>query len=60
MTDSMNTKNFRKNKDPYLFLIELIDQLLGQVQNKSAESIHGEMDSSGQLKKRLAARMLAA
>jgi hypothetical protein len=38
----------------------LIDQLLAQAQNKDAESIPGESDLAGLLKKQLAERMLAA
>ena len=61
MTEPMSTtKKTRKPKAPQLFSDELIDQLLVQVQNKDAESILGEAGLAGQLKKRLAERMLAA
>ena len=58
MTEAMSTT--KKPKAPQLFSDELIDQLLAQVQNKDAESILGESGLAGQLKKRLAERMLAA
>jgi transposase-like protein len=54
------TKKTRKPKAPQLFSDDLIDQLLAQVQNKDAESILGESGLAGQLKKRLAERMLSA
>ena len=54
MTDAMTTKKPRKKKEPPLFPVELIDQLLAQVQNKDAESILGESGLAGQLKKLLA------
>lgn len=61
MTEAMSTtKKTKKPKAPQLFSDELIDQLLAQVQNKDAESILGESGLAGQLKKRLAERMLAA
>ena len=61
MTSTMSTtKKARKPKAPKLFPDELIDQLLAQVANKDAESILGESGLAGQLKKRLAERMLAA
>ena len=61
MTDTMTTKTRKtKAKAAKLFPDELIDQLLIQVQNKDAESILGESGLAGQLKKRLAERMLAA
>ena len=60
MTDAMTTKQPKKQKAPYPFPIELIDQLLAQVQNKDAESILGESGLAGQLKKLLAERMLTA
>lgn len=61
MTEAMNTtKKTKKPKAPKLFPDELIDQLLGQVQDKDAESILGESGLAGQLKKQLAERMLAA
>ena len=61
MTEVMSTtKKTKKPKAPQLFSDELIDQLLAQVQNKDAHSILGESGLAGQLKKRLAERMLAA
>jgi transposase-like protein len=59
MTEAMNTKT-KKPKAPQLFPDELIDHLLAQTQNKDAESLLGESGLAGQLKKRLAERMLAA
>ena len=53
-------KKTKKPKTPQLFSDDLIDQLLAQVQNKDAQSILGESGLAGQLKKRLAERMLAA
>ena len=60
MTDKMTTKKPKKQKTPYPFPVELIDQLLAQVENKDAESILGESGLAGQLKKMLAERMLSA
>lgn len=61
MTETMSTpKKPKKPKTPQLFSDDLIDQLLAQVQNKDAQSILGESGLAGQLKKRLAERMLAA
>ena len=61
MTETMSTpKKTKKPKTPQLFSDDLIDQLLAQVQNKDAQSILGESGLAGQLKKRLAERMLAA
>jgi transposase-like protein len=61
MTEAMNTsKKTKKSKALPLFSDDLIDQLLAQVQNKDAQSILGESGLAGQLKKRLAERMLAA
>lgn len=61
MTAAMSTtKKIKKPKAPQIFSDELIDQLLAQVQNKDAQSILGESGLAGQLKKRLAERMLAA
>src|SRR5450830_1279834 len=60
MTDVMTTKKPKKQKTPYPFPVELIDQLLAQVENKDAESILGESGLAGQLKKMLAERMLTA
>jgi putative transposase len=60
MTDIMTTKKPKKQKAPYPFPVELIDQLLAQVENKDAESILGETGLAGQLKKMLAERMLSA
>jgi putative transposase len=61
MTTMMSTtKKPQKPKAPKLFPDELIDQLLAQVQNKNAEPILGESGLTGQLKKQLAERMLAA
>jgi putative transposase len=60
MTEAMSTtKKTKKPKAPQLFSDDLIDQLLAQVQNKDAHSILGESGLAGQLKKRLAERMLA-
>ncbi|MEW6169546.1 MAG: IS256 family transposase [Pseudomonadota bacterium] len=53
-------KKTKKPKAPQLFSDDLIDQLLAQVQDKDAQSILGESGLAGQLKKRLAERMLAA
>ena len=61
MTETMSTpKKTKKPKTPQLFSDDLIDQLLAQVQNRDAQSILGESGLAGQLKKRLAERMLAA
>lgn len=61
MTEAMSTtKKTRTPKAPQLFSDELIDQLLVQVQDRDAQSILGESGLAGQLKKRLAERMLAA
>jgi transposase-like protein len=61
MTQAMSTTmKSKKPKAPQLFSDDLIDQLLAQVQNKDAQSILGESGLAGQLKKRLAERMLAA
>lgn len=60
MTDAMTNKKPKKQKAPYPFLVELIDQLLAQVENKDAESILGENGLAGQLNKMLAERMLWA
>ena len=61
MTEAMSTtKKTKKPKAPQLFSDDLIDQLLEQVQNKDVQSILGESGLAGQLKKRLAERMLAA
>jgi transposase-like protein len=54
-------KSYKKaEKAPRLFSDELIDKLLSQIREKDAESILGESGLAGQLKKRLAERMLAA
>ena len=58
MAEAMSTT--KKPKAPQLFSDDLIDQLLAQVQHKDAESNLGESGLAGQLKKRLAERMLAA
>jgi putative transposase len=61
MTEAMSTTTkTKKLKAPQLFSDDLIDQLLAQVQHKDAQSILGESGLAGQLKKRLAERMLAA
>ena len=60
MTGMITTKKPKKQKAPYPFPVELIDQLLAQVENKDAESILGETGLAGQLKKMLAERMLSA
>jgi putative transposase len=60
MTEETVTKKNKSTKAPKLFSDELIDQLLSQVQGKDAESVLGESGLAGQLKKRLAERMLAA
>ena len=60
MTEATVTKKNKSTKAPKLFSDELIDQLLAQVQGKDAESVLGESGLAGQLKKRLAERMLAA
>lgn len=59
MTDT-TTKKPRKRRPPSPFPDELIDRLLATVKNKDAHSILGESGLAGQLKKRLAERMLAA
>jgi putative transposase len=59
MTDVMTTKKPKKQRAAYPLPVELIDQLLAQVENKDAESIHGENGLAGQLKKMLAERMLS-
>jgi putative transposase len=50
----------RKLKAPKLFMAELIDQLLAQIQHEDAESILGESGPAGQINKQLAERVLAA
>ncbi|WP_208606643.1 transposase, partial [Caballeronia temeraria] len=60
MTEATVTKKNKSTKAPKLFSDELIDQLLAQVQGKDAELVLGESGLAGQLKKRLAERMLAA
>eukprot|EP01034_Spumella_vulgaris_P034732 gene34732-42840_t len=57
MTEAMTTKERKKQKAPYPFFVELIDQLLAQVQDKDAG---WEFGLAGQLNKMLAERMLAA
>ena len=52
MTDT--TKKAHKRKAPGPFSDELLDQLLAQVSGKDAESLLGESDLIGQLKKQLA------
>ncbi|SIT68587.1 Transposase, Mutator family [Burkholderia sp. b14] len=59
MTEA-KVKKSKNPKAPKLFPDELIGQLLAQVQSKDAESILGESGLTGQLKKQLAERMLAA
>jgi putative transposase len=53
-------KSTQQTQPGQLFSDELIDELLTQVQNKDAESLLGESGLAGQLKKRLAERMLEA
>jgi putative transposase len=60
VTDDTKKKPARKRKAKGPFSDELIDQLLAQVKDKDAESVLGESGLAGQLKKRLAERMLAA
>lgn len=61
MTEAMSTTTkSKKPKAPQLFSDDLIDQLLAQVRNKDAHAILSEAGLAGQLKKRLAERMLAA
>src|SRR5438067_1848447 len=60
MTDTTVIKKNKTPKAPKRFPDELIDQLLAQVESKDAESILGESGLAGQLKKKLAERMLAA
>jgi len=60
MTDTTVIKKNKTPKAPKLFPDELIDHLLAQVESKDAESILGESGLAGQLKKKLAERMLAA
>ena len=60
MTDDTKPKPARKRKAKGPFSDELIDQLLAQVAGQDAESVLGESGLAGQLKKRLAERMLAA
>jgi transposase-like protein len=59
MTDDTK-KPARKRKAKGPLPDELIDQLLGQLKGKDAESVLGESGLAGQLKKQLAERMLAA
>src|SRR5260364_344627 len=55
--DEEDTPRTQSNK---IFSDERIDPLLSQVQSKDAESLLGETGLAGQLKKRLAERMLEA
>ena len=56
----MTTKKYKKQKASPPFPVRLIDQLLATVQNEDAKSIPGESELAGQLKKRLAKRILSA
>lgn len=58
MTDAPKPARKRKPKGP--FSDELIDQLLSKAQGQDAQSLLGDSGVVGQLKKRLAERMLAA
>src|SRR5260364_299308 len=53
-------KNTPRTQSSKIFSDERIDPLLSQVQSKDAESLLGETGLAGQLKKRLAERMLEA
>src|SRR5260363_332395 len=59
MIDKMK-KDTQQTQSNKLFSDERIDPLLSQVQSKDAESLLGETGLAGQLKKRLAERMLEA
>jgi transposase-like protein len=60
MTDQATPKKARKRKPKGPFSNELLDQLLAHLKGKDAESLLGESGLVGQLKKRLAERMLSA
>ncbi len=60
MTDATVTKKSKNPRAPKPFSDEPIDELLAQVQSRDAASILGESGLAGQIKKRLAERMLAA
>src|SRR5260363_346647 len=53
-------KDTQQTRSSKLFSDERIGPLLSQVQSKDAESLLGESGLTGQLKKRLAERMLEA
>src|SRR5260364_211446 len=57
MIDKMK-KDTPRTQSSKIFSDERIDPLLSQVQSKDAESLLGETGLAGQLKKRLAERML--
>src|SRR5260364_356310 len=59
MIDKMK-KDTQQTQSSKIFSDERIDPLLSQVQSKDAESLLGETGLAGQLKKRLADRMLEA
>src|SRR5260363_422372 len=59
MIDKMK-KDTPRTQSNKIFSDERIDPLLSQVQSKDAESLLGETGLAGQLKKRLAERMLEA
>src|SRR5260364_286452 len=59
MIDKMK-KDTPRTQSSKIFSDERIDPLLSQVQSKDAESLLGETGLAGQLKKRLAERMLEA
>ena len=60
MTDDTKQKPARKRKAKGPLPDELIDQLLGELGGKDAESVLGSAGLAGRLKKQLAERMLAA
>lgn len=59
MTDEAAPKKPRRRKPKGPFSDELLDELLGHVKGRDAESLLGESGLVGQLKKQLAERMLA-
>ncbi len=60
MTEVIKEKANEHIKAGRIFSDEVIDQLLAEVEGKDTEAILGESGLAGQLKKRLAERMLAA
>lgn len=60
MTEVIKEKANEPIKAGRIFSDEVIDQLLAEVEGKDTEAILGESGLAGQLKKRLAERMLAA